>query len=57
MFRPQPENVHAWNIPGRAINLPSDHEMSEGDLERVIGGLKGPQGRRWDSSDSNWRGH
>jgi len=35
MFTPRPENRHAWDIPARAINLPSYHDMSEGDLSRV----------------------
>lgn len=35
MFEPRPENRHARDIPGRAINLPSYHDMSEGDLNRV----------------------
>lgn len=35
MFAPRPENRHAWDIPARAINLPSYHDMSEGDLDRV----------------------
>ncbi|MDG3575275.1 DegT/DnrJ/EryC1/StrS family aminotransferase [Rhizobium sp. YJ-22] len=35
MFTPQRENVHAWSIPGRAINLPSYHDMSEDDTRRV----------------------
>jgi len=28
MFTPQPENIHAWDIPQRAINLPSFHDMT-----------------------------
>lgn len=36
MFTPKPENVHAWNIPGRAINLPSYHEITLLDQDRVI---------------------
>lgn len=35
MFEPQPENLNAWSIPTRAINLPSYHEMSAGDIDRV----------------------
>lgn len=35
MFEPRPENRHAWSIPGRAINLPSFHDMTEEDIERV----------------------
>jgi len=36
MFTPRPENRHAWDIPTRAINLPSYHDMNEGDLGRVF---------------------
>lgn len=36
MFEPRPENRHAWDIPGRAINLPSYHDMSDGDIDRVL---------------------
>lgn len=35
MFAPQRSNRFAWDIPGRAINLPSYHDMTEGDLQRV----------------------
>ena len=32
----QPKNYQAWNIPGRAINLPSYHDMTVADINRVI---------------------
>lgn len=35
MFEDRPENVNAWSIPERAINLPSYHDMSEADINRV----------------------
>jgi perosamine synthetase len=35
MFDDVSENHHAWDIPGRAINLPSYHDMTEADLDRV----------------------
>lgn len=35
MFAPRPENHAAWDIPKRAINLPSYHDMSGNDLFRV----------------------
>jgi len=35
-FEPMPMNGFAWEIPGRAINLPSFHDIREGDLNRVI---------------------
>ena len=37
MFKPVRSNLNAWDIPGRAINLPSYHDISEEDLERVVG--------------------
>jgi perosamine synthetase len=35
MFRPRPENRRARDIPGRGMNLPSYHDISSADLERV----------------------
>ncbi len=35
-FTPVPGNTHAYDIPGRAINLPSYHDISRVDLDRVI---------------------
>jgi len=36
MFEEQLQNRWAWEIPGRAINLPSYHDMTTSDLERVV---------------------
>lgn len=36
MFAPQPRNRHAWDIPTRAINLPTFHDMTGPDQDRVI---------------------
>lgn len=36
MFTPQRQNEIAWDIPARAVNLPSYHDMSDADIERVI---------------------
>ena len=36
MFESVPSNSVAWTIPGRAINLPSFHEISLDDQYRVI---------------------
>lgn len=36
MFEEQRLNRHAWEIPGRAINLPSFHEMSLSQQDRII---------------------
>jgi len=38
MFSPCPQNVNSYDIPGRAINLPSYHEMTEADQDRVLEG-------------------
>lgn len=35
MFEPVKNNVWAWDIPERAINLPSYHDISANDLDRV----------------------
>lgn len=35
MFQAVPENVTAWSICERAINLPSFHDMTDDDLARV----------------------
>ncbi|SEK01258.1 DegT/DnrJ/EryC1/StrS aminotransferase family protein [Achromobacter sp. NFACC18-2] len=35
MFEPCPRNVLAYDIPQRAINLPSYHDMTAEDIERV----------------------
>ncbi|WP_426123910.1 DegT/DnrJ/EryC1/StrS family aminotransferase [Pararhizobium sp. PWRC1-1] len=37
MFSERRENRHAWDIPERAINLPSYHDMTEEEIERVTG--------------------
>ena len=36
MFEPQPQNHHAWAIPSRAINLPSFHDISRSEQDRVV---------------------
>lgn len=35
MFEPVPTNANSWDIPARAINLPSYHDMSDEDIARV----------------------
>jgi perosamine synthetase len=35
MFENQSQNIHAHDIPTRAINLPSYHDMADHDIERV----------------------
>lgn len=41
MFAPMPENRVARDIPSRAINLPSYHDMTEADLDRVSRVIEG----------------
>jgi perosamine synthetase len=36
MFEDRPQNRYAWDIPGRAINLPSYHGIQHEEQERVI---------------------
>jgi perosamine synthetase len=41
MFDPVHSNVQAWDIPERAINLPSYHDITAADIERIVGVIKG----------------
>jgi perosamine synthetase len=41
MFDPVRSNVRAWDIPERAINLPSYHDIGAAEIERVVGVIKG----------------
>lgn len=36
MFEERRQNRLAWDIPGRAINLPSFHDMTQAEQERVV---------------------
>jgi perosamine synthetase len=36
MFEEQKQNRLAWDIPGRAINLPSFHDMTDIEIKRVV---------------------
>ena len=40
MFHPKPSNRNSYDIPARAINLPSYHDMTEADQGRVIAAVK-----------------
>lgn len=40
MFEACPENANAYDIPERAINLPSYHDMTQADLDRVIAAVR-----------------
>lgn len=35
MFSQVPSNVNAWDIPGRAVNLPSYHDLTDAEQQRV----------------------
>jgi perosamine synthetase len=41
MFESQPGNLLAWSIPEGSINLPSYHDMTEVELQRVVSALEG----------------
>jgi perosamine synthetase len=36
MFEDQPDHVLAYDLPTRAINLPSFHDMTTSDMHRVV---------------------
>jgi perosamine synthetase len=35
IFTPAKENINAWSIPERAINLPSYHDLNDTELQRI----------------------
>lgn len=39
-FESIPQNIHAWSLPERSINLPSYHDMTSEDQERVVKVIK-----------------
>jgi perosamine synthetase len=41
MFEKKLENQVAWGIPNRAMNLPTFHDMTDADQDRVIAIIKG----------------
>jgi perosamine synthetase len=41
MFEDKPQNENAWSLPTRAINLPSYHDMTDADIDRVVSVLTG----------------
>lgn len=41
IFDAKPTNSVAYSIPGRAINLPSFHDITENEIERVINTIRG----------------
>lgn len=40
MFTPQPEHLVAYDLPGRALNLPSFHDLTPFEQERVIAQIR-----------------
>ncbi|WP_243439163.1 DegT/DnrJ/EryC1/StrS family aminotransferase [Fundidesulfovibrio soli] len=44
LFAAQPENTVAGDLAGRAINLPSYHDMTDEDIERVATTIRGAMG-------------
>lgn len=40
MFQPKPSNRNSFDIPARAINLPSYHDLTNADQDRVINVVK-----------------
>ena len=40
MFEPIKTNAQAWDIPARAINLPSYHDMGLTEQDRVVAVIK-----------------
>ena len=40
MFRAVKKNFNAWDIPSRAINLPSYHDISNDDIDKVVEVIK-----------------
>jgi perosamine synthetase len=41
MFEARPQNLHAWDIPGRAMNLPSYHDIMTVEQDRVVDVIQG----------------
>lgn len=50
MFEDRPGNTNAWDIPNRAINLPSYHDMQIEDIQRVCSVLRNCLKRGCDGS-------
>jgi perosamine synthetase len=46
MFSAKPENSNAWSIPNFAINLPSYHDMTREEQDRVLDVIRGLHARR-----------
>lgn len=35
MYKPQVANINSWDLPGRSINIPSYHDISVAEMDRV----------------------
>jgi perosamine synthetase len=46
MFSARPENINAWSIPNFAINLPSYHDMTREEQDRVLNVIRGLHAQR-----------
>ncbi|MBF9046461.1 aminotransferase class V-fold PLP-dependent enzyme [Rhodobacterales bacterium LSUCC0031] len=46
MFEPVHENVHSWSIPVSAINLPSYHDITESELDRICNVIRRVAGKK-----------
>jgi perosamine synthetase len=46
MFSARPENSNAWSIPNFAINLPSYHDMTREEQDRVLKVIRGLHAQR-----------
>lgn len=45
MFEPRPQHSVAYALPARAVNLPSYHDLTESDIDRVVGHVRNAVGR------------
>jgi perosamine synthetase len=45
MFEPRPQHSIANALPARAVNLPSYHDLTESDIDRVVGHVRNAVGR------------
>lgn len=46
MFEDRPQNLHSWDIPGRAINLPTYHDMTDREQDAVASIIMQFKGRQ-----------
>jgi len=53
MFAPQPEHAVAYGLTARALNLPSYHDLSQADIERVCATVRRHLARREVRTDAH----